>query len=80
MPLEDGQALKLTTFALLHAVRRYRSHQRGIEPDLLLPEPPATAVGHEPTGEQDPEIREAVAFLEDGPHDTRDGTRPWERG
>ena len=45
---------------------RARSIQRGIEPDLPLPEPPVTAAGHEPTGEQDPEIREAVAFLKTG--------------
>ena len=65
MPLEDGQALKLTT-SLYFTPSGVSIHQRGIEPDLPLPEPPATAAGHEPTGEQDPEIREAVAFLKTG--------------
>jgi len=65
MPLEDGQALKLTT-SLYYTPSGVSIHQRGIEPDLPLPEPPATAAGHEPTGEQDPEIREAVAFLKTG--------------
>ena len=65
MPLSQGGAIKLTT-SRYYTPSGVSIHQRGIEPDLPLPEPPATAAGHEPTGEQDPEIREAVAFLKTG--------------
>lgn len=65
MPLEDGQALKLTT-SRYFTPSGVSIHERGIEPDLPLPEPPATTAGNEPTGERDPEIRAAVAFLKTG--------------
>ena len=65
LPLEDGQALKLTT-SLYFTPSGVSIHQRGIEPDLALPEPAAAAPGEEPTGERDPEIRAAIVWLKTG--------------
>ena len=65
LPLEDGQALKLTT-SRYFTPSGVSIHERGIEPDLPLPEPAAAAPGEEPTGERDPEIRAAVAWLKTG--------------
>ncbi len=62
MPLEDGQALKLTT-SLYFTPSGVSIHKRGLEPDLPLPMPAVTALGAEPTGEHDPEIRAAVDWL-----------------
>ncbi len=65
MPLEDGQALKLTT-SLYFTPSGVSIHKRGLEPDLPLPMPAAAAPGAEPTGERDPEIRAAVDWLKTG--------------
>lgn len=65
LPLEDGQALKLTT-SRYFTPSGVSIHERGIEPDVPLPEPEAIAAGAEDAGERDPEIRAAVAFLKTG--------------
>ena len=65
LPLEDGQALKLTT-SRYFTPSGVSIHERGIEPDVPLPEPEATAAGAPDAGERDPEIRAAVEFLKTG--------------
>jgi len=66
LPLEDGQALKLTT-SRYFTPSGVSIHERGIEPDVALPLPEATAAGVQPpTGVADPEIRAAVAWLQNG--------------
>jgi carboxyl-terminal processing protease len=65
LPLEDGQALKLTT-SLYFTPSGVSIHHKGIEPDVMLPEPAAVAIGHALEGEADPEIHAAVAFLKTG--------------
>jgi carboxyl-terminal processing protease len=65
LPLEDGQALKLTT-SRYFTPSGASIHEKGIQPDIALPEPPPTAIGHAPEGEADPEIHAAVAFLKTG--------------
>jgi carboxyl-terminal processing protease len=65
LPLEDGQALKLTT-SLYFTPSGVSIHEKGIQPDVLLPEPEPAAIGHAPEGEADPEIHAAVAFLKTG--------------
>jgi carboxyl-terminal processing protease len=66
LPLEDGQALKLTT-SRYFTPSGVSIHERGIEPDVALPLPEATQVGvPPPTGVADPEIRAAVAWLRTG--------------
>ncbi len=65
LPLEDGQALKLTT-SRYFTPSGVSIHERGIEPDVPLPEPEATAAGAPDAGERDPEIRAAVDFLKTG--------------
>jgi len=66
LPLEDGQALKITT-SRYFTPSGASIHERGIEPDVPLPrpEPPATP-GPPPEGKADPEIRAALAWLEAG--------------
>lgn len=59
LPLEDGQALKLTT-SRYYTPSGVSIHERGIEPDLELPAPLAPPEGF------DPEIRAAVDFLKTG--------------
>ncbi len=66
MPLSDGQALKLTT-SRYYTPAGVSIHERGLEPDVLLPEPQAVA----PAGEQaliarDAEVRAALALLKTG--------------
>ena len=56
LPLEDGQALKLTT-SRYYTPSGVSIHERGIEPDVALP--PAE-------GEDDTTIRAAIAWLETG--------------
>ncbi len=56
LPLEDGQALKLTT-SRYYTPSGVSIHERGIEPDVPLP--PAE-------GEEDTTIRAAIAWLETG--------------
>jgi carboxyl-terminal processing protease len=66
LPLEDGQALKLTT-SRYFTPSGVSIHERGIEPDEALPLPEPTATGEPPPqGEADPEIRAAVAWLKAG--------------
>ncbi len=65
LPLADGQALKLTT-SRYFTPSGVSIHERGIEPDVPLPEPHATAAGAADAGERDPEIRAAVAWLKTG--------------
>ena len=65
LPLEDGQALKLTT-SRYFTPSGVSIHERGIEPDVPLPEPEVIAAGAEDAGERDPEIRAAVDFLKTG--------------
>lgn len=56
MPLEDGQALKLTT-SHYFTPSGLSIHERGLEPDVPLPEP---ASGN------DTDIRSAIAWLQTG--------------
>jgi carboxyl-terminal processing protease len=65
LPLEDGQALKLTT-SRYFTPSGVSIHERGIEPDVPLPEPEAIAAGAADAGTRDPEIRAAIAFLKTG--------------
>ncbi|MGH8197999.1 MAG: S41 family peptidase [Steroidobacteraceae bacterium] len=66
MPLEDGQALKLTT-SHYFTPSGVSIHERGLEPDLLLPAQPALALGGDkPLLERDPDIRAAIAWLKTG--------------
>ncbi len=66
LPLEDGQALKLTT-SRYFTPSGVSIHERGIEPDVALPLPEPSATGEPPPqGGADPEIRAAVAWLKTG--------------
>ncbi|MGH8198192.1 MAG: S41 family peptidase [Steroidobacteraceae bacterium] len=66
MPLEDGQALKLTT-SHYFTPSGVSIHERGLEPDLPLPAQPAVILGGEkPLLERDAEIRAAIAWLKTG--------------
>ena len=66
LPLEDGQALKLTT-SLYYTPSGVSIHEKGIEPDVSLPEPGPTARGHAAEGEADPAILAAVNLLKSAP-------------
>jgi carboxyl-terminal processing protease len=65
LPLEDGQALKLTT-SRYFTPSGVSIHERGIEPDHPLPVPDVAAAGDPGAGERDPEVRAAVDFLKTG--------------
>ncbi len=66
MPLEDGQALKLTT-SRYYTPSGVSIHERGLEPDLVLPAQQTTALaGDGGLLERDAEIRAAVAWLKTG--------------
>jgi carboxyl-terminal processing protease len=66
MPLEDGQALKLTT-SRYFTPSGVSIHERGLEPDLPLPERPAAALEDEkPLVERDLDVRDAIAWLKSG--------------
>jgi carboxyl-terminal processing protease len=65
LPLEDGQALKLTT-SRYFTPSGVSIHERGIEPDVPLPEPDATTAGIVDAAERDAEIHAAVAWLKTG--------------
>jgi carboxyl-terminal processing protease len=65
LPLEDGQALKLTT-SRYFTPSGVSIHERGIDPDVPLPVPETTALGAPDAGERDPEILAAVEFLKTG--------------
>jgi carboxyl-terminal processing protease len=65
LPLEDGQALKLTT-SRYFTPSGVSIHERGIEPDVPLPEPDVTTAGIVDAVARDPEIHAAVAWLKTG--------------
>jgi carboxyl-terminal processing protease len=66
LPLEDGQALKLTT-SRYFTPAGVSIHERGIEPDVPLPGPDAAAqAGPPPAAARDPEILAAVEWLKTG--------------
>jgi carboxyl-terminal processing protease len=66
MPLSDGQALKLTT-SRYFTPSGVSIHERGIEPDVVLPEPQGIVLGGDgPVVARDAEIRAAVAWLKTG--------------
>jgi carboxyl-terminal processing protease len=66
MPLEDGQALKLTT-SRYYTPSGVSIHERGLEPDLVLPVQQTTALaGDGALLERDAEIRAAIAWLKTG--------------
>ncbi len=66
MQLSDGQALKLTT-SRYFTPSGVSIHERGIEPDVVLPEPQGIVLGGDgPVVARDAEIRAAVAWLKTG--------------
>jgi carboxyl-terminal processing protease len=66
MPLSDGQALKLTT-SLYYTPSGTSIHERGLDPDLPLPERPGiVAGGLETLLERDADVRAALAWLKTG--------------
>jgi carboxyl-terminal processing protease len=66
MPLQDGQALKLTT-SRYYTPSGVSIHERGLDPDLVLPVQQTTALaGDGSLLERDAEIRAAVAWLKTG--------------
>ncbi len=66
MPLSDGQALKLTT-SRYFTPSGVSIHERGIEPDLPLPEPATPApAGDTPLLERDSDVRAALTWLQTG--------------
>ncbi|MBX3702163.1 MAG: S41 family peptidase [Steroidobacteraceae bacterium] len=66
MPIGDGQALKLTT-SRYYTPSGASIHQRGLEPDIVLPEQETTALAGDGTLlERDAEVRAAVAWLKHG--------------
>ena len=66
MPLENGQALKLTT-SRYYTPSGVSIHERGLEPDLVLPVLQTTALaGDGPLLERDADIRAAIAWLKTG--------------
>jgi carboxyl-terminal processing protease len=66
MPLSDGQALKLTT-SRYFTPSGVSIHERGIEPDVVLPEPQGIVLGGDgPVVARDVEIRAALAWLKTG--------------
>jgi carboxyl-terminal processing protease len=66
MPLSDGQALKLTT-SRYFTPSGVSIHERGIEPDVVLPEPRSIVLGGDgPIVARDVEIRAALAWLKTG--------------
>ena len=66
MPLEDGQALKLTT-SRYFTPSGVSIHERGLEPDMPLPaRPPEALTGEQPLIERDADIRAAIDWLKSG--------------
>jgi carboxyl-terminal processing protease len=65
LPLDDGQALKLTT-SRYFTPSGVSIHERGIEPDVPLPLSEVPLPGAQPESGDDPEIRAAVAWLKTG--------------
>ncbi len=66
MPLRDGHALKLTT-SRYFTPAGVSIHERGLEPDIVLPEQETVALaGDGSLLERDADVRAAVAFLKSG--------------
>jgi len=66
MPIGDGQALKLTT-SRYYTPSGASIHERGLEPDIVLPAQEATALaGDGALLERDADVRAAVAWLKHG--------------
>ena len=66
MPLADGQALKLTT-SRYYTPSGVSIHERGLEPDLVLPVQQTTALASDgPLPDRDADIRAAIAWLKTG--------------
>ena len=64
LPLTDGQALKLTT-SRYFTPSGASIHERGIKPDIELPEIPVPDGQAAPIVAKDPDVRAAVAWLKD---------------
>ena len=62
LPLADGQALKLTT-SRYFTPSGVSIHQRGIEPDVPLPDVAPADDPHAPLAGRDSDVRAAVAWL-----------------
>lgn len=62
LPLTEGRALKLTT-SKYFTPSGVSIHERGIEPDIALPDVPATAGLGAPPVAKDPDVRAAIAWL-----------------
>jgi carboxyl-terminal processing protease len=66
MPIGDGQALKLTT-SRYYTPSGASIHERGLEPDIVLPVQEAAALaGEAALVERDADVRAAVAWLKHG--------------
>ena len=64
LPLDDGQALKLTT-SRYFTPAGISIHERGIMPDMPLPDVPVPDGAHAPAVAEDPDVHAAVAWLKD---------------
>src|SRR6185295_19221138 len=64
LPLTDGQALKLTT-SRYFTPSGVSIHERGIKPDIALPEIPVPDGQASPVAAKDPDVRAAIAWLKD---------------
>ena len=64
LPLTGGQALKLTT-SRYFTPAGISIHQRGIVPDIQLPDAQAADGQHAPPDDRDADVRAAVAWLKD---------------
>jgi carboxyl-terminal processing protease len=64
LPLTDGQALKLTT-SRYFTPSGISIHERGIEPDVPLPDVTTPNGQDTPLAERDSDVRAAVAWLKD---------------
>lgn len=62
LPLTNGQALKLTT-SRYFTPAGISIHQRGIVPDIQLPDAPAAGRQHARPGDKDTDVRAAVTWL-----------------
>ncbi|MGB5131007.1 MAG: S41 family peptidase [Steroidobacteraceae bacterium] len=65
LPLTGGQALKLTT-SRYFTPSGVSIHERGIEPDIALPDVPVPDGRVAPVVAKDPDVRAAIAWLKDG--------------
>ena len=64
LPLDDGQALKLTT-SRYFTPAGISIHERGIMPDIPLPDVAVPDGQQAPAAASDPDVRAAVAWLKD---------------